>query len=220
VFRLSIFTSLPELLSICSCLQRDPSGFSGCVETAITNLCIYICLCLDGQISSVRRDVGALFVEEIGAGGAFQQADLAPSECFLLDSGRRELYMWFGLESTWHCRALCVRVSRAYVRTLTSTNHDPCASALFREVFRLPARQDTFLEAIEAGTERERIWFTHCFSNWTPIGSTDVVVKKLCVVWDMDHVTDDEIDDINIAPDGREIEHVSCRMDVIIVRVC
>lgn len=149
-------------------------------------------------------------MEEIGAGGAFQQADLTPKDCFLLDTGRREVYMWFGAESTWHCRALCVRVSRSYVHTLAHTSHDPSTSSLLKEVFRMPACEEIQLQSIEAGTEIEWPFFINSFNDWTyEVNADDGIMKRVCVHWDAGGITDDESDDVNIAPTGQRIEYVS-----------
>ena len=141
-------------------------------------------------------------MEEISAGGGFVQSDLQSRECFLLDSGRREVFAWLGRRASWHCRALCMRVGKKYVESLKRP-HDPCATDTLRAVFQLPAEDGVCVETVEDGEEPRR--FVDCFKQWKWTEGADDG-RRLCVHWDPDSVSEDESEDLHIAPDGSRIE--------------
>ena len=76
------------------------------------------------KISLERRNIGAIFIEEIGIGGVFKHLDLQEMECYLLDSGTHDIYLWYGLESTYQSRCLCVRVCHYYINELYKLNSE------------------------------------------------------------------------------------------------
>ena len=155
------------------------------------------------QVSHTRRTVGAVFVEELGAGAGFSQTDLHHTECYLLDSGRRELYLWYGRESSWHGRALCLRVAKAYLSALQRP-HDPSASSILQQAFTLPAAPLPALREIESGQE-ETGSFMEAFRVWVPVEKAGVP-SRLCVVWNAAAVSEEDTEDSFIGNDGRRRE--------------
>ena len=78
-------------------------------------------------ISRIRRDLGAMFIEEIGSGGVFIQDDLTGRECFLLDTGRSgtgSVYVWFGSDTNYKSMALGTRVARGYLEGLKTNKFE------------------------------------------------------------------------------------------------
>lgn len=136
----------------------------------------------------MRRNVGALFVEEIGSGGMFQQSDLQEEECYILDSGGNIIFLWHGIESSYQSQALCTRVCRKYISELKK-DHDACASPEFRDIFPLPASQN--IEIIYQESGHESLEFIYLFPKWIPRGESR---QMLCNNFDPSSITDDDDD--------------------------
>lgn len=113
------------------------------------------------MVSSVRRDVGAMFVEEVGAGGTFIQEDLIASahECMLLDTGRvsedglGKVLLWIGPDCGYRAIALGIRVTRQYLRSLDRGAID-IDDALI----------NASISVVLSGMEPES--FVSCFRTW------------------------------------------------------
>lgn len=66
------------------------------------------------EISNQRRTINASFVEEVGPGEVFKQKDLQQRECYLLDAGALDIYVWHGPASDERTRMLACIVARKY----------------------------------------------------------------------------------------------------------
>lgn len=51
------------------------------------------------RVSQSLKQVGSMFIHDVGD-GAFAQNDLSESECYLLDTGSTEIYLWVGSSCT------------------------------------------------------------------------------------------------------------------------
>jgi hypothetical protein len=108
------------------------------------------------EISHVKRKVGAMWVEEVGA-GVFQQEDLLPHETFLLDGGRGVIWLWFGPDATEEARQGCRRLGQAYVDALTKAATDAATA--------IAAAPKVTQRAKKAATLWEKEAATHFDSN-------------------------------------------------------
>jgi hypothetical protein len=155
-------------------------------------------------------------VEEIGIGGMFKQSDLQETECYLLDGGTSVIFVWHGLDSSYHGRALCTRVCQRYLTEL-QRDHDICASPQFRSTFPLPA-QGSDLEIRYLQSRQESLDFTQYFPKWisrigdsTSSNNSDALESMasrlpLCVSFDPSEVTADESLDEKYDRTGRAVD--------------
>jgi hypothetical protein len=167
-------------------------------------------------VSVERRNLGALFVEEIGVGGMFKQSDLQDTECYLLDGGTTVVFIWHGLDSTYHGRALCTRVCRRYLTELRR-DHDLCATPQFRAIFPLPVDGGEIeIEYLES--RQEPSVFISYFPKWTlrsESSETDLESaanrSPLCVSFDPTVITADETLDERYDRTGRVIDPLAVK---------
>lgn len=158
-----------------------------------------------------RRNIGALFVEEIGVGGMFKQTDLQETECYILDSGANLVFIWHGLESSYHGQALCTRVCRHYIAELHK-EHDVCASPEFRAIFPLPAVDN--IEIVYTQSGNEALEFMNLFPRW--IRRTDSSLPMVCSTFDPSNITDDELADDKFDKSGKVVTTQKIRYSDVI----
>lgn len=152
-----------------------------------------------------RRNIGALFVEEIGIGGMFKQIDLQESECYLLDAGAHVVYLWQGLESSYQGRALSTRVCRRYCAELRK-DHDICAAPRFRSIFQLPVEGAVEISYVESGEEPSE--FCQLFPKWV---SKTHSSTRLCPEFHPNEITSDESLDEKFDKSGRSLGSLPVR---------
>ena len=150
-------------------------------------------------ISIDRRNIGALFIEEIGSGGVFIQDDLTGRECFLLDTGRSgtgSVYVWFGSDTNYKSMALGTRVARGYLEGLKTMK-------LINSNIKHSTRSDfldpntSWISYINSGLEPFE--FISCFRSWR-MGLLLPSSRK--VTFDPNNISNDEAEDEKYGEDG------------------
>lgn len=66
------------------------------------------------SVSTARRALGRIFMQEVGLGCTFLQSDLEKDRCYVIDSGIEDIFIWHGSEAPIPERSLAHRVGLAY----------------------------------------------------------------------------------------------------------
>jgi hypothetical protein len=141
-------------------------------------------------------------------GGVFKHTDLQETECYLLDTGTTnpsEIYLWFGVQSTYQGRALALRVSQEYFRQLVSLNRTDNADSSS-----LLIADPTALHLITVESNHEPERFKDCFLYWNhSLHPTDTLPQPLCESFDPQGIGEsDEAQDAEYDRSGRKIVDV------------
>lgn len=131
--------------------------------------------------------MGAIFVEEIGVGGTFKHSDLQETECYILDSGTNEIFIWHGIESTYQGRALCTRVCREYIKELKQIH-------LTENHCLLQVTDDISVAYLESHQEISS--FHDCFIYWNhSIDMNCLTSEPVCQAFHPEEIDEDEMKD-------------------------
>lgn len=123
-------------------------------------------------------------------------------ECYLLDSGTHNIYLWYGLESTYQNRCLCLRVCHTYINELyklnTNNNHDENNVEEMISIKNPLLIPNDLLNIVHLESHSETNDFKDYFTYWNHSidSSENDEYKPICKYFDPNKITlENELDD-------------------------